>query len=83
MENTPSRKLLLSPRFSEVGDYEKHARLDSTRQDEVLVELLIPSNLGPWPPAAPSTITDPSNGMFKIEPERGDSTGTGAGASKV
>ena len=43
--NAPSRKLLLSLGFREVGVYEKHARLDGLWRDVVVVERLIPANL--------------------------------------
>jgi phosphinothricin acetyltransferase len=45
VENGPSRKLLRSAGFREVGVYEKHARLDGVWQDVVIVERLISSNL--------------------------------------
>jgi L-amino acid N-acyltransferase YncA len=45
VENEPSRKLLLSLGFREVGVHEKHARLDGLWRDVVVVELLIPANL--------------------------------------
>jgi L-amino acid N-acyltransferase YncA len=45
VENTPSRKLLLSLGFREVGVHEKHARLDGIWRDVVVVERLIPANL--------------------------------------
>jgi L-amino acid N-acyltransferase YncA len=45
VENGPSRKLLLSLGFREVGVHEKHARLDGLWRDVVVVELLIPANL--------------------------------------
>jgi phosphinothricin acetyltransferase len=45
VENEPSRKLLLSLGFREVGVHEKHARLDGTWRDVVVVERLIPPNL--------------------------------------
>jgi L-amino acid N-acyltransferase YncA len=45
VENTPSRKLLYSLGFREVGTYEKHARLDGVWRDVVIVERLIPANL--------------------------------------
>jgi phosphinothricin acetyltransferase len=45
VENAPSRKLLRSAGFREVGVYEKHARLDGVWRDVVVVERLIPSNL--------------------------------------
>lgn len=44
-ENEPSRKLLRSAGFREVGVYEKHARLGGTWRDVVIVERLLPSNL--------------------------------------
>ena len=45
VENGPSRKLLLSLGFREVGFHEKHARLDGRWRDVVVVERLIPANL--------------------------------------
>ena len=45
VENVPSRKLLLSSGFREVGVHEKHARLDGLWRDVVVVERLIPANL--------------------------------------
>jgi len=45
VENAPSRRLLHSAGFREVGVYEKHARLDGVWRDVVIVERLIPSNL--------------------------------------
>lgn len=45
VENTPSRTLLRSIGFREVGVYEKHARLDGVWRDVVIVELLIPANI--------------------------------------
>ncbi len=45
VENTPSRALVLSLGFREVGVYEKHARLDGVWRDVVIVERLIPANL--------------------------------------
>jgi L-amino acid N-acyltransferase YncA len=45
VENEPSRKLLLSLGFREVGVHEKHARLDGLWRDVVVVERLIPANL--------------------------------------
>jgi L-amino acid N-acyltransferase YncA len=45
VENEPSRKLLLSLGFREVGVHEKHARLDGKWRDVVVVERLIPANL--------------------------------------
>ena len=45
VENEPSRKLLLSLGFREVGIHEKHARLDGIWRDVVVVERLIQANL--------------------------------------
>jgi L-amino acid N-acyltransferase YncA len=45
VENEPSRKLLLSLGFREVGVHEKHARLDGIWRDVIVVERLIPANL--------------------------------------
>jgi L-amino acid N-acyltransferase YncA len=45
VENAPSRKLLLSLGFREVGVHEKHARLDGAWRDVVVIERLIPANL--------------------------------------
>jgi phosphinothricin acetyltransferase len=45
VENVPSRKLLLSLGFREVGVHEKHARLDGVWRDVVVVERLLPANL--------------------------------------
>ena len=45
VENEPSRRLLLSLGFREVGIYEKHARLDGEWRDVVVVERLISANL--------------------------------------
>jgi L-amino acid N-acyltransferase YncA len=45
VENVPSRKLLLSLGFRDVGVHEKHARLDGEWRDVVVVERLIPANL--------------------------------------
>ena len=44
VENEPSRKLLLSLGFREVGVHEKHARLDGVWRDVVVVERLLPAN---------------------------------------
>ncbi len=44
-ENTVSRALVRSLGFREVGTYQKHARLDGTWRDVVIVERLIPANL--------------------------------------
>ncbi len=45
VENTPSRQLLLSLGFREVGVHERHASLDGEWRDVVLVEILLPENL--------------------------------------
>jgi len=45
VENEPSRELLLTLGFREVGVHEKHARLDGLWRDVVVVERLIPANL--------------------------------------
>jgi len=45
VENEPSRNLLLSLGFREVGVHEKHATLDGVWRDIVVVERLIPANL--------------------------------------
>ncbi len=45
VENTASRRLLLSVGFREVGVYENHGRLDGIWRDVVIVERLIPANL--------------------------------------
>ena len=45
VENEPSRELLLSLGFREVGVHEKHARLDGLWRDVMVVERLIPANL--------------------------------------
>lgn len=44
-ENEASRALLKSIGFREVGTYVKHAKLDDTWRDVVIVERLIPQNL--------------------------------------
>lgn len=44
-ENIPSRRLLKSLGFREVGIYEKHGQLDGTWKDVVIVERLIATNL--------------------------------------
>lgn len=44
-ENLPSRRLLRSVGFREVGTYEKHALLDGTWRDVVMVERLIPATV--------------------------------------
>jgi L-amino acid N-acyltransferase YncA len=43
VENTPSRELLVSLGFREVGVHEKHARLDGIWRDVVVVERLLPA----------------------------------------
>jgi L-amino acid N-acyltransferase YncA len=43
-ENTPSRRLMASAGFREVGTYEKHAQLDGVWRDVVIVERLLPEN---------------------------------------
>mgnify|MGYP001286680987 CR=1 FL=1 len=45
VENTPSRRLLSSLGFREVGIYEKHAQLDGVWRDVVIVERLLLRNL--------------------------------------
>ena len=45
VENEPSRELLLSLGFREVGVHQKHAPLDGLWRDVVVVERLIPTNL--------------------------------------
>ena len=45
VENTPSRKLLLTLGFREVGVHEKHARLDGVWRDVVVIERLLPANM--------------------------------------
>ena len=44
IENEPSRRLIRSLGFREVGVYEKHAKLDGAWRDVVIVERLIPRN---------------------------------------
>jgi phosphinothricin acetyltransferase len=44
-ENMASRALLRKMGFREVGVYEKHAKLDGTWRDVVIVERLLPENL--------------------------------------
>ena len=43
LENAPSRKLLRSLGFREVGIYQKHAQLDGVWRDGVIVERLLPA----------------------------------------
>jgi len=45
VENEPSRKLLLTLGFREVGVHEKHARLDGVWRDVLVVERLLPTNM--------------------------------------
>jgi L-amino acid N-acyltransferase YncA len=45
IENKASRQLIGSLGFREVGIYEKHAKLDGTWRDVIIVERLIRSNL--------------------------------------
>jgi phosphinothricin acetyltransferase len=46
VENAASRRLLSKVGFREVGTYHNHARLDGVWRDVVIVERLIPENLG-------------------------------------
>jgi phosphinothricin acetyltransferase len=46
VENAASRGLLRSLGFREVGTYEKHGQLDGVWRDVVIVEKMIPENLG-------------------------------------
>jgi phosphinothricin acetyltransferase len=45
VENAASRRLMASLGFREVGIYERHAKLDGTWRDVVIVERLLPENL--------------------------------------
>lgn len=45
VENTPSRSLVQSLGFREVGVYEKHAKLDGVWRDVVIVERLLEGNI--------------------------------------
>jgi L-amino acid N-acyltransferase YncA len=45
IENKPSRALIGSLGFREVGMYEKHAKLDGVWRDVIIVERMIESNL--------------------------------------
>ena len=55
--NAASRALCRRCGFREVGVYEKHGRLDGRWLDVVIVERLIPENLGPAASApAPSSV---------------------------
>ena len=49
VENKGSRRLLARVGFREVGVYEKHGQLDGVWRDVVIVERLIPANLGVCP----------------------------------
>jgi len=51
VENRASLGLLRSLGFREVGVYEKHAQLDGAWRDVVIVERMIPRNLGRIPDA--------------------------------
>lgn len=53
-ENSGSRALLRKVGFREVGIHEKHGRLDGLWRDVVLVERLLPENLGVEPGAVSS-----------------------------
>lgn len=44
IENEPSRKLIRSAGFREVGVHEKHAKLDGVWRDVIVVERLIETN---------------------------------------
>lgn len=44
-ENTPSRRMLTSLGFREVGIYEKHGKLDGKWRDTVIVEYIINKNI--------------------------------------
>jgi L-amino acid N-acyltransferase YncA len=46
VENHASRRLIRKFGFREVGVYEKHGKLDGVWRDVVIVERLIPGNLG-------------------------------------
>jgi L-amino acid N-acyltransferase YncA len=45
VDNGPSRSLLRTLGFREVGIYEKHGKLDGAWRDVVIVERLLPANL--------------------------------------
>ena len=45
VENAPSRALLRTLGFREVGVYEKHAQLDGVWRDVVIVEWLLPATV--------------------------------------
>ena len=45
VENTASRRLLVSCRFREVGIYEKHGKLDGNWRDVVIVEKVLDANV--------------------------------------
>ncbi|MCA1714749.1 MAG: arsinothricin resistance N-acetyltransferase ArsN1 [Gammaproteobacteria bacterium] len=57
MFNDTSRRLCRACGFREVGIYEKHGRLDGRWLDVVIVERLIPENLGDANPAPASAHT--------------------------
>ncbi len=46
VENTASRSLMARVGFREVGIYEKHGKLDGVWRDAVIVERIIPENVG-------------------------------------
>ena len=46
VENVASRRLLVAVGFREVGTYHKHGKLDGAWRDVVIVERLIPENIG-------------------------------------
>lgn len=46
LDNQPSRKLIASAGFREVGIYQNHGKLDGVWRDVLIVERLIPANLG-------------------------------------
>lgn len=45
LDNQPSRKLIASAGFREVGIYQKHGKLDGVWRDVLIVERLIPANV--------------------------------------
>jgi L-amino acid N-acyltransferase YncA len=45
LDNEPSRKLIASAGFREVGIYQKHGKLDGVWRDVLIVERLIPANV--------------------------------------
>ncbi len=74
-ENQASLGLLRSLGFREVGRYEKHGRLDGVWRDVVIVERLIPANLGGDSPAPPCI------GGNRGAPQRSDGPDRDAGSS--